>query len=79
MPIETHKRASLTRVAVAVMAAGVLAGCKGDQRTGSGRIHAVLTGEDAPVVKLVTGDTLHLQPSVVKFYEDRGYEPAWTD
>lgn len=79
MPIEIEKRASLKRVAVAMTIAAAVAGCKGDQRTGSGRIRAVLTGEDAPVVTLVTGDTLHLQPSVVKFYEDRGYEPAWTD
>jgi murein L,D-transpeptidase YcbB/YkuD len=74
-----HKRACLTRVAAALTVAAAVGGCKGDQRTGSGRIHAVLTGEDAPVVTLVTGDTLHLQPSVVKFYEDRSYEPAWTD
>jgi murein L,D-transpeptidase YcbB/YkuD len=33
----------------------------------------------SPVVTLPNGDTLTIRPSVVAFYRDRGYEPAWTD
>ena len=40
---------------------------------------AVDTTGPAPVLELPNGDTLHLRPSVVAFYRDRGYQPAWTD
>ena len=31
------------------------------------------------VVRLPNGDTLTIRPTVVSFYESRGYRPAWTD
>ncbi|MFP4623614.1 MAG: murein L,D-transpeptidase [Gemmatimonadota bacterium] len=37
------------------------------------------TASDTPVLTLPNGDTLTVRPSVVAFYEARGYRPAWTD
>jgi murein L,D-transpeptidase YcbB/YkuD len=36
-------------------------------------------GSATPVVTLPNGDTLTVRPSVVAFYRDRGFRPAWTD
>lgn len=40
----------------------------------------IVSGEaDPPVLRLPNGDTLHVRPSVVEFYRQRNFEPAWTD
>ena len=33
----------------------------------------------APVLSLPNGDTLTIRPSIVQFYRERGFQPAWTD
>lgn len=70
-------------------AALLAAGCGGDQEVATEHIRMVLAASGAeeaeddsetrPVLTLPNGDTVHVRSSVVDFYRDRGYEPAWTD
>lgn len=34
---------------------------------------------ERPILRLPNGDTLHVRPAVVALYQERDYEPAWTD
>jgi murein L,D-transpeptidase YcbB/YkuD len=43
------------------------------------RVAAVIGSGEAPVLKLGTGDTLHLSEPVVAFYREREFRQAWTD
>ncbi|NIP82775.1 MAG: hypothetical protein GWM90_27575, partial [Gemmatimonadetes bacterium] len=73
----------------ALLTAAALAAC-GENEVATAHIRSVVAGAtpvtdasagsgDAPVVSLPNGDTLHVRASVVQFYRDRGFRPAWTD
>ena len=47
-------------------------------RGAAGDSTAEATGT-APVLSLPNGDTLTIRPSVVQFYRERDFQPAWTD
>lgn len=69
-------------------AAMILSAC-GENEVATDHIRTVLAGSaqadtsagsgGEPLLTLPNDDTLYLRPSVVEFYQSRGYEPAWTD
>jgi len=70
---------------VAVLVGAALAACARGPETDpaahspDGRIRALLTAGDNPVLALASGDTIHFGEELKAFYAARDYQAAWTD
>ncbi|HUH13647.1 MAG TPA: L,D-transpeptidase family protein [Longimicrobiales bacterium] len=64
--------------AALMLAALVLGACGPSDDTTQAERMRLLLGDAAEPAELATGDTLHVSAATRAFYEERGYEPAWT-